>query len=298
MRTFKELFADVIRHMTVVVEQPMEISPETVYAEGRLELLPYVDQIVESLMLPGSGIAGFENLYRLLEHARAGHSCLLMVEHYSNLDLPEFYYFLGQHGARGKELQKAVVAIAGMKLTVDNPGVAAFASVYPRIIICPSRSIAHLDAEQDREQLLRIASINRAATKALNGMKRNGKIVLVFPSGTRYRPWAPDSKRGVREIDSYVKGFDFMCFVSKNGIAMRVREDAEDDMLADYMVPDVIRFTVSEPVSCETFRENVRAATADDADKKQAVADEIMRRLEEMHNAAEAGREAGSGVSA
>jgi hypothetical protein len=57
-------------------------------------------------------------------------------------------------------------------------------------------------------------------------------------------------------------------------------------MLADYMVPDVIRYTISEPVSCAAFREKVRASVPEDADKKQAVADEIMRRLEEMHNRA------------
>jgi glycerol-3-phosphate O-acyltransferase len=285
MQTFKEHSAEIIRHMTTVTKEPMEVTPETVYAEGQLDLLPYVNKIVESLMLPGSGIAGFDNLYRLLKLAEAGHSCLLMVEHYSNLDLPEFYYFLGRHGAHGAALQKAVIAIAGMKLTVDNPGVAAFAAIYPRIIICPSRAIAHLDPEKDRDRLLAIASINRAASRALSEVKKRGKIILVYPSGTRYRPWASDSKRGVREIDTYVKGLDYMCFVSKTGVAMRVREDAEDDMLADYMVPDMVRFTVSEPVSCEAFREKVRAATPDDSDKKQAVADEIMRRLEEMHNA-------------
>ncbi|MDR0639386.1 MAG: 1-acyl-sn-glycerol-3-phosphate acyltransferase [Spirochaetaceae bacterium] len=278
-----------IRQVTVAAKAPTEVTPETVNAEGRLDLLPYVNKIVESLMLPGSGIRGVDNLYRLLKLAKAGHSCLLMVEHYSNLDLPEFYYFLGQHGERGEELQKAVIAIAGMKLTVDNPMVAAFASIYPRIIICPSRTITNLDAEKDKDRLLALASINRAAAKALNDAKKRGKIILVYPSGTRYRPWEPDSKRGVREIETYVKGFDYMCFVSKNGVAMRMREDAKDDMLADYMVPDVVRFTVSEPVSCEAFREEVRAAMSEDADKKQAVVDEIMRRLDEMHNAAEQG---------
>jgi len=38
---------------------------------------------------------------------------------------------------------------------------------------------------------------------------------------------------------------------------------------------------------CDEFRENARAASADDEDKKQAVADAIMAELERMHTAAE-----------
>jgi glycerol-3-phosphate O-acyltransferase len=288
MQTFKEHSAEIIRQVLALSKQHEEVTPETVYTAGRPDLLPYVNKIVESLAQPGSGIAGFDHLYKLFELAKAGHACVLMVEHYSNLDLPEFYYFLEQQGPRGKDIQNAVVAIAGMKLTLDDPGVAAFASIYSRIVICPSRAVAHLDPVKDKDKLLFISSLNRAATKALADVKKSGKIILVYPAGTRYRPWVPDSKRGVREIDSYVKGFDYMCFVSKNGVIMRVREDAENDMLADYMVPDVLRFTISGPVSCAAFREKVRAAVPEDADKKQAVVDEIMRRLEEMHNAASA----------
>ena len=38
-------------------------------------------------------------------------------------------------------------------------------------------------------------------------LKKQGKIILVFPSGTRYRPGCPDTKRGLREIDSYLRLF-------------------------------------------------------------------------------------------
>ena len=285
MQSFYEHSGDIIKQV-LSRAKPVEVTPDTVYAPGQDNLLPYANQVVSSLAQEGSGMSGFDNLYKLLELARQGHACILMVEHYSNLDLPEFYYFLEQQGERGREVQKAVVAIAGMKLSLENPGVAAFASMYSRIVICPSRTIAHLDPEKDRDELTRIGSLNRAAARALNDVKKSGKIILVYPSGTRYRPWAPDSKRGVREIDTYVKGFDYMCFIAKNGLIMRVREDAEDDMLADYMVPDVVRFTVGEPEPCAAFRESALRDAGPDADKKQAVADAIMLRLERMHDAA------------
>jgi glycerol-3-phosphate O-acyltransferase len=109
--------------------------------------------------------------------------------------------------------------------------------------------------------------------------------MLVYPTGTRYRPWEPDSKRAVREVDSYVKGFDWMCFVSKNGLILKVRQETEHNMLLDYVSPDTIRFTVSDPVSCDEFRTKARLDAEERGveDKKQAVADAVMERLEEMH---------------
>jgi glycerol-3-phosphate O-acyltransferase len=60
-------------------------------------------------------------------------------------------------------------------------------------------------------------------------------------------------------------------------------------MLDDFVSEDVLRFTVSAPVSCAGFRREVREAADKSSveDKKQAVADAIMARLEAMHNEAE-----------
>jgi glycerol-3-phosphate O-acyltransferase len=133
--------------------------------------------------------------------------------------------------------------------------------------------------------------INRAAMKVLNEEKYKGKLVLVFPAGTRYREWDPETKKGVREIDSYIRSFDYMCFVSLNGKLMHVQKS---DMTNDLMVKDVILVTAGPVVSCKEFRENIKT-TAENAsddpsnniDKKQAVADAIMQELEKMHIAAE-----------
>jgi glycerol-3-phosphate O-acyltransferase len=128
--------------------------------------------------------------------------------------------------------------------------------------------------------------------KSLMKVKVSGKLVLIFPSGTRYRPWDPGSKRGVREIDSYIKSFDYMCPVAINGEVLHI---GEGDMLNDAVTPDLVRLTAGPVLSCSEFREKVRAdAEAGGAqnngaveDKKQAVVDAIMALLEEMHIKAE-----------
>jgi glycerol-3-phosphate O-acyltransferase len=263
------------------------VTEHNVYQEGDKSILPLVDKIVEDLMLPGSGIAGMDNLRELMDKAAAGKSCLLLLEHYSNMDLPNFIYLLRQESDRGNEIADAVVAIAGMKLNESSPTVAAFAGAYTRIVIYPSRSLQGLDAEKNHAEIARSNGINRAAMKALNEVKLQGKLVLVFPSGTRYRPWDPASKKGVREIDSYIKSFDYMCLVAINGELLHIRQG---DMMDDYVSQDVVLFTAGPVLSCSGFRDRARAAAADTDDKKQITVDGIMNCLEEMHVKAEVER--------
>ena len=258
------------------------ITEENVYQEGADDILYYLDKMAEALILPGSGLDGLENLEELLAKAESGKSCLLLLEHYSNMDLSLFSYLVRKAGGRGEDITKAIIAIAGMKLNEHNPVVAAFASAYTRIVIYPSRSLMSLDPEKERAEIIRSNAINRAAMKTLNDLKTKGRPILLFPSGTRFRPGDPSTKRGVREIDSYIKSFDYLCFVAINGLVLHV---GQGDMMDDPVSQDVVRLSVGPVVSCSEFRDKARAG--DDEDKKQAVADAIMAELEQMHIEAE-----------
>jgi len=282
--TLNTAFRDQIKRALTVSKVPTVITEENVFQEGDGNILPILDEMVEELILPGSGLDGLENLEELLTKAESGKSCLLLVEHYSNMDLSILSLLVRKAGGRGNDISNATIAIAGMKLNEDNPIVAAFAGAYTRIVIYPSRSLQHLDAEKNKTELIRSTAINRAALKALIKQKYKGKLILVFPSGTRYRPWDPETKRGIREIDSYIRSFDYMCFIALNGEILHVQKT---DMLNDAVSKDIVRVTAGPVISCDEFRENARAAAADDEDKKQAVADAIMRELEKMHLAAE-----------
>jgi glycerol-3-phosphate O-acyltransferase len=282
---FKDLIQEAVRRSKVA----SVVTEQNVYQEGDTVVLPLLHKMVETLALPGSGISGFEHLKELLEKARAGHSCLLFVEHYSNMDLSAFHYLLGKEPDPGKDIADALVAIAGIKLNEENPVVAAFTGAHTRLVIYPSRSLSHLDPVKDRAEIVRSNGINRAAMKALMDIKRKGKLILVFPSGTRYRPWDPGTKKGVREIDSYIKSFDYMCMVAINGEVLHVRQGG---MMDDFVSEDVIRYTAGPVQSCTEFRNaaKAKAEAAGIEDKKQAVVDTIMEGLEEMHRAAEADR--------
>ncbi|MDR2072916.1 MAG: 1-acyl-sn-glycerol-3-phosphate acyltransferase [Spirochaetaceae bacterium] len=289
METLTTAFPEIIKKAVALSKAASKITEGNVYQTGNSRIRPLLDKMVETLVLPGSGISGMENIHKLYGLLKEGHSCLLLLEHYSNMDLSLFDSLLRKEEG-GEPIADALVAIAGMKLTEDSPVVAAFASAYTRLVISPSRSLQGLDPEKDKEELLRSAHINRAATRALIRIKEGGGLVLVFPSGTRYRPWDPSSKRGVREIDSYIRLFEYMCPVAVNGEVLHIRQG---DMMEDSVSQDLVRLTAGPVISCSAFRDDIRikAEKAGVEDKKQAVVDAIMDLLEEMHIAAEAERQ-------
>jgi len=286
--TLTTVFSEQIKRVVKLAKPTTVITEDNVYQEGDPNVLAVLDEMVDSLLLPGSKLVGMNHLEELFEKAESGKACLLLVEHYSNMDLSILSLLARKEGGRGKEISDSIIAIAGMKLNEDNPIVAAFAGAYDKIVIFPSRSLQELDPEKDKDEIARGNAINRAAMKSLIRHKYKGKLVLVFPSGTRYRPWDPDTKKGVREIDSYIRSFDYMCFVALNGELLIVQKT---DMLNDMVNKDVVRVTVSPVVNCNEFRDKVIAKIPnEEIDKKQKVVDEIMNELEKMHIIAEAER--------
>jgi glycerol-3-phosphate O-acyltransferase len=281
METLATAFGGFIREAIAKSKVTPKVTEDNVYQPGNSEIRPYLDKMVDSLILPGSGISGMENIRELYRLLKEGRSCILLPEHYSNFDLSLIDCFLRKE-AGGSDIADALVAIAGKKLTEDNPAVAAFTSAYTRIVIYPSRSLQGLDPEKDKEEILRSAAINRAATHTLIRVKENGGLVLVFPSGTRYRPGDESTRRGVREIDSYLRIFDYMCLVAINGQILHVNPG---DMINDTVGRDLVRLTAGKVMSCPAFRDEIRtkAEEAGVEDKKQAVADAVMELLDDLH---------------
>jgi glycerol-3-phosphate O-acyltransferase len=286
METLTTAFTEQIKKAMSLSKVSTVITRDNVYQEADNTILPIIDGMVEPLMLPGSGVDGMENLEELLARAESGKSCVLLLEHYSNFDLSIISLLIRKAGGRGRDIADAIVAIAGMKLNEDSPVVTAFASAYTRIVIYPSRSLHGMDAEKKKVEVPRSIAINRAAMKALDTVKAQGRIILLFPSGTRYRPWDPSTKQGVREIDSYIHSFDYMCCVALNGMLLHVQQT---DMMNDIVTSDIVRVTAGPIYSCDEFRKKARAQAEAYGveDKKQAVVDAIMAELERLHNEAE-----------
>lgn len=258
------------------------ITEENVWQEGNTANRHLFYKIIEDLLLPGSAIVGLEHLLDLYHRAQAGESCLILSEHYSNFDLPCLTNLLEKGNPEGEKIADALVAIAGLKLNEESPVVAAFTEAFSRIVIYPSRSIEALpDSPEKEAELLRAQKINLASMRALSKAKKSGYIVLLFPAGTRYRPGKPETKRAVKEVDSYLKTFDHFVFVSINGNTLHVTSDGS--MVDDQAHRDVIVYGVSPVQSTSEFRKQAQADCPEGQDSKQFTVDRVMAELEKMH---------------
>lgn len=267
------------------------ITEENVYQPANEEIQKYTTKMCEEIMLPTSEFRNITYAAEFLEKIKEGKRGIILMEHFSNLDLPGIIYLLDKSGAVGKELSKRIIAIAGLKLNEEDPYVSAFAEAYSRIIIYPSRSLAAIkDPDQYKIEEQRSRVINLASMRALDRVRKEGNAVLVFPSGTRYRPGKPETKKGVREIDSYIRLSDVLMLVSINGTCLDF-SDNPGNMLSDITCEDRIVMTASPIYDCMAFREEAREWAGDTVeDKKQMVVDYVMHRLDEMHEENEKGR--------
>lgn len=257
-------------------------TPENVYQEGSAANRELIGSLLEKFMLPGSGIHHKENLKKLYEYSKAGKACLLLIEHYSNFDYPALYRLIYNDPDLGPEIASSLLPIRGMKLSEGNDITSAFSRSYDTIIIYPSRSI---DQVKDPDELKKIKAIsvpiNHAAIKELTRRKHHGRMITVFPAGTRFRPWEPDSKKGVREIYSYLKTFDHVVFISINGNTLLPSKT--EDMTHDKPIEDLMLFTVSEPMRSKKIRKEWQEEAPDGEDPKQYVVDRVMDVLSKLH---------------
>lgn len=270
-----------------------KIDDTNVYQEWNPGTRKIMDSMVQENLLPGSGLGNRENFLEFLNQLKAGKRGLILMEHYSNMDLPVLCYLLDHDSEEGKDLSGRIVAMAGMKLNEENPMVKAWAEGFTRIVIYPSRSLAaYTDPEERAAEEAKSRKINMASMRAMDAAKKRGQTILVFPSGTRYRPGKPETKRGLREIDSYLRMFDVMILISTNGNCLRINPETPNDMLSDLVCEDVVLMTASEVIDCKSFRNDLLVSLGEKPedrgiDPKQATADKIMDLLEKQHDAME-----------
>lgn len=289
--SLREKYADMLKQIANLSVAAAKIDETNVYQKENPQTRKFMDALVAENMAEGSRLEGKENFRAFLDAVKNGKHGLILMEHYSNTDLPALCYLLEHDlGEEGKDLSKRIVAIAGMKLNEANPLVRAFAESFTRVVIYPTRSLTKAEEkakseEEKIEEEKRARTINLAAMRAMDKCKRNGEVILVFPSGTRYRPGMPETKRGLREIDSYLRMFDVMILVTINGSALTIDMNNPDDMLADLVAPDVQIFTASPVIDCKQFRKDYLATLPEsEPDPKQKVIDHIMEIFDEQHD--------------
>ena len=288
--SIREKYGDILTQLAQVSVAADKINETNVYQKANPQTRKFIDVLVGDHLAEGSRLENKENWRAFFDAVKAGKSGLILMEHYSNADLPALCWLLEHDlGKEGKELSSKIVAIAGMKLNEADPGVKAFAESFSRVVIYPTRSLIQTEekAQTEEEKLneeKKARTINLAAMRAMDKCKRDGEVILVFPSGTRYRPGHPETKRGLREIDSYLRMFDVMVLVTINGQILSIDPDNPDDMLADKLDRAVQIFAASPVLACKQYRKDYLASLpADHPDPKQAMIDHVMEQFDVQH---------------
>ena len=297
-QTLREKFGSVFAEMAKLSHAAAKIDESKVYEEANMETRKYMYKLLDETFSDDSGVNNIENFKAFYDAVtKEGKHGLILMEHYSNLDLPAILYLLEKQGEDwAKDLSSRIVAVAGMKLNEADAGVRAFTEGFTRVVIYPTRSLSAVEGKGVSEEELKAEEqkarkINFAAMRAMDTCKKNGQVILVFPSGTRYRPGQPETKKGLREIDSYLRLFDCMILVSINGNCLKINPENPNDMLSDILEPGKITLTASPVINCKEFRNEVLAGLpADEADPKQKTIDRVMEILDEQHEAVESGR--------
>ncbi|MCI7397585.1 MAG: 1-acyl-sn-glycerol-3-phosphate acyltransferase [Spirochaetia bacterium] len=292
INTIRSMYGPYFKQLAGNSVAAAKIDASNVYQPANEKNRFLIDKLVSDNILPESHIGAKENFLDFYRQVKEGKSGLILMEHYANTDLPAIMYMLAHDGdPELAELSKKIVAIAGMKLNEDDSIVRAFAESFTRVVIYPTRSLdknaKDVSEDEAKEEEMKARKINLAAMHAMDDCKRRGEVILVFPSGTRYRPGHPETKRGLKEIDSYLRLFDVAILISINGSILQIQEGKED-MLSDIVVQDKVVITASPVINCKQFRKDYLATLpADEADPKQKVIDRVMQILEEQHDKVE-----------
>ncbi len=243
------------------------ITPKNVFQEGIRYNYNIFMELVDRLMLPGSCVKGAKYLINTLSLIKQKKSILFLMKHVGNFDVPCFYSLLSKEGKQYQQILDRLVFIAGRKLNEDSLMVKTFSEIFSRLVIVPNREIPiqtdHETPEQKsyRETIENEATpINRAAFRKMINLKKEGRIIVLFPMGGRPKPWLKE--KGVKETTSYMRLFDYVQFIKMEGNLLPVGREMKEE----HPQRDKIIFTISDAVlakdyleeSCQFFEEQTK----------------------------------------
>jgi hypothetical protein len=250
-----------------------QIGVENVLQRARMVNRGTIGSMCEKLLFPGSGLEGLEHLEELAARAERGEPGLVLAWHTSNMDVPNLYTLLARQGR--SELFDRLVFLAGRKLNEESAVAKVVSEAFPRLVVSPpSYFRAHRD---DARALADARAVNRAALRKARGLLSEGRMLILFPAATRYRPEAPETGRALSQVDGYLR----MC---RNFVVLNIRGNTLPPvtgakMVTEEVCPDVVRHIVGPVCSAADFRREVLSAHGDLPEPRQAVADAVMRRI-------------------
>lgn len=190
--------------------------------EPNVAAQPLFAAICRRLLLPGSALAGFENLAELADLAAKGAACLLCMNHRSTLDVPTLYALIEDQADLA--VFHRMVWISGRKLDEDAGVTPILARSFRRIVVTPKAELLAIQTEAERRERGRK---NMRAYRAMHALRHQGWVLAVFPAGTRLRPGDERTGQAIEEIDSYLRRTDYLVLGHIAGCTLPVSRDRD-----------------------------------------------------------------------
>jgi len=277
-------FSKTIESMLQNSVQTATIDKENAVQYANKTNRKYIESIIEKLILDGSSVEGFHSLEQLYQLNQKGHSCLLLFEHYSTFDVPVLFYLLKKQYNMGERITNNIIALATRTLNEYNDIVRAFAEAYTRVLIFTVKLLNELEKDPvKKDEWKQAIEYNKFALSKMHELRKNN-IVFIFASGTRYRPGVPETKKPIKQIDSFIRQFEYMIVGGIAGLVLEVNPNGS--MEQEYIKKDVMTFSLSPVLSCSEFRQKVFDISPH-KDRKTAIADAVDKELQKYHNLAQ-----------
>lgn len=243
-----------------------KITTENIFQDAVTSYRDEFNEFILKTVTPESKVIGIENLIELHKLAQTGKSCLILGRHLGNFDVPNLYCLIKKTGNRNAlNAFNDIVFIAGRKLNEEHPVVLFLTSMFPRIVIIPKG-----------EDVAESTAINMAAQRLIKKIKTEGKILLLYPTGTRERSWDANSLKGIKETYNYIKSFDKIVFQNMQGNNLL---PSKEGMIKDEMICETIVFTFSSVYDTTDILNEFSQGMPENADKKQFVVDKVMEKI-------------------
>lgn len=264
--SFAEVFAE---HLTAIEQcvpssLPTEVTPDSVVQWARTEVQPHLAGVCRRLLLPGSEIVGADSLTKLTRLAVEGSSCIVCLNHRSNLDVPTLYALLEDNKAA--DLFRRIIWIAGRKLQEDVGATRFLVQGCNRVIVTPK---SWMTAEHTEDEWHEAHQINLAAHRAIHELRHQGWVFGLFPSGTRLRPRDESTANAIEETDSHLKHFEYMLLGNIDGCTLPVSRD--HDFTHEIPTQARVRFTFGGILRTDRWRASA-AQRYQDLDQRAASA--------------------------
>ena len=152
--SLKDKYCDFFKELASLSHAAAKIDETNVYQKANPATRKFMDELLDELLQPGSDLKNKEHFKTFYEEVTVNKKRgLILMEHYTNLDLPIICYLLEhQNEEWANDFSKRIVAIAGMKLNEESPIVRAWAEGFTRVVIYPSRSLNKLDNMTEEEK--------------------------------------------------------------------------------------------------------------------------------------------------